>query len=193
LVNSVGVIFSVVVAILHPAFELAVPVVSPVRVTDYADANLVAVAELPVHVVAVVALPEIEISHVPLAPVPSANGKVPLYKRVPLELYILKYGPFFAVYSSFPHILIFSFPLPYSHTISPESLEDVPDVPSCISVPAVNNVPVNVPPDNGRAYVNIVDKSYVYSLVPLSLNHHFGLSSVEPATEPPPNDTHGVL
>ena len=42
-VSKVPVNNDVVVAILHPAYELAVPVVSPVRVTDCADANLVAV------------------------------------------------------------------------------------------------------------------------------------------------------
>ena len=42
-VSDVPVNNFVVVAILHPAYELAVPVVSPVSVTDCAVANLVAV------------------------------------------------------------------------------------------------------------------------------------------------------
>jgi len=56
--------YLVVVAILHPALELAVPVVSPVRVTDLLAENSVAVPALPV----------IPIPQVPVAPVPSSAG-----------------------------------------------------------------------------------------------------------------------
>ena len=39
--------FDKVVVILHPAWELAVPVTSPVKVIDCAEANLVAVSAFP--------------------------------------------------------------------------------------------------------------------------------------------------